>query len=87
MDIPATIAQDLNLPSDIHLQIRKIRNIEVGKSDLLPLILGNKKIPSTPINAYGYNKDSWGEKDYFTMIMYKSTISLYNIAESTSLDP
>ena len=53
MDIPATIAQELNLPSDIHLQICKIQNIEVGKSDLLSLILGNKKTPSTPINAYG----------------------------------
>ena len=53
MDIPATIAQELNLPLDIHLQICKIRNIEVGKSDLLPLILGDKKIPRTPINAYG----------------------------------
>ena len=52
IDIPATIAQELNLPSDIHLQIHKIWNIEVGKSDLLPLILGDKKIPSTPINAY-----------------------------------
>ena len=52
MDIPATIAQELNLPLDIHLQIHKIWNIEVGKSNLLPLILGDKKIPSTPINAY-----------------------------------
>ena len=52
MDIPATIAQEFNLPLDIHLQIHKIWNIEVGKSDLLPLILGNKKIPSLPINAY-----------------------------------
>ena len=52
MDIPATIAQELNLPLDIHLQIRKIWNIEVGKSDFLPLILGDKKIPSMPINAY-----------------------------------
>lgn len=53
MNIPAAIAKELNLPPDIHLQTRKIRNIEVGKSDLLPLILGKKKIPSTPINAYG----------------------------------
>ena len=52
MDISATIAQELNLPLDIHLQIHKIWNIEVGKSNLLPLILGDKKIPSTPINAY-----------------------------------
>ena len=53
MDIPATIAQELNLPLDIHLQICKIWNIKVGKSNLLPLILGDKKIPSMPINAYG----------------------------------
>ena len=53
MDIPAAIAQQLNLPPDLHLQIRKIRNIKIGKNDLLPLILGKKKIASTPINAYG----------------------------------
>ena len=43
MDIPAALAQGLDLPPNLHLQTRKIRNIEVGKSDLLPLILGKKK--------------------------------------------
>ena len=40
------------LPPDLHLEIRKIRNIEVWRSDLLPLITGKAKIPSTPINAF-----------------------------------
>ena len=44
---------NVNLPSDLHLQVRKIQNIEVWWSDLLPLILGRQKIPSTPINAFG----------------------------------
>ena len=44
---------NVNLPSDLHLQVRKIRNIEVWWSDLLPLILGRQQIPSTPINAFG----------------------------------
>ena len=43
---------DIIVPPDLHLQVRKIRNIEVWKSDLLPLIVGGEKIPSTPINAY-----------------------------------
>ena len=43
---------DIIIPPDLHLQVRKIRNIEVWKSDLLPLIVGGEKIPSTPINAY-----------------------------------
>jgi hypothetical protein len=41
------------LPPDLHLQVRKIRNIEVFRSDLLPLIVGQQKLPSTPINVFG----------------------------------
>ena len=52
MDIPGATAQKLYLPPDIHWQYCKIQNIEIGKEDLLPLILGNKKTPSTLINAY-----------------------------------
>ena len=44
---------DVDIPPDLHLQVRKIRNIEVWKSDLLPLIIGGRKIPSTPIDAFG----------------------------------
>ena len=44
---------NVNLPLDLHLQVHKIRNIEVWRSDLLLLILGRQKIPSTPINAFG----------------------------------
>ena len=43
---------DIIIPPDLHLQVWKIRNIEVWKSDLLPLIVGGEKIPGTPINAY-----------------------------------
>lgn len=32
---------NLELPVDLHLQIRKIRDIEVWRSDLLPLIYNN----------------------------------------------
>lgn len=57
---------DLDVPLDLHLQVRKIRNIEVWKSDLLPLIVGGKKIPSTPINAYGalLQSNDDGYRDY-----------------------
>jgi len=44
---------NVDLPPDLHLQVRKIQNIEVWWSDLLPLILGRQKFPSTPINAFG----------------------------------
>jgi hypothetical protein len=47
------VSQEPIVPPDLHLQVRKIRNIEIWRSDLLPLIVGNKKIPSTPINAFG----------------------------------
>src|ERR1700691_1524706 len=46
------INMDIIVPPDLYLQVRKIRNIEVWKSNLLPLIVGGEKIPSTPINAY-----------------------------------
>ena len=48
---------DADLPPDLDLQVRKIRNIEVWKSDLLPLIVGKQKIPSTPINVFGAQLD------------------------------
>ena len=44
---------DSNIPPDLHLQVRKIRNIEVWKCNLLPLINGQQKIPGTPINVFG----------------------------------
>lgn len=44
---------DVDLPADLHLQVRKIRNIEIWRSDLLPFIESRRKIPSGPINAYG----------------------------------
>src|SRR5882762_7058236 len=44
---------NVNLPPDLHLEVRRIRNIEVWRSDLLPLIVGRQKIPSIPINAFG----------------------------------
>ena len=44
---------NIALPPDLLLEIRKIRNIEVWRSDLSPLITGKAKIPSTPINAFG----------------------------------
>jgi hypothetical protein len=43
----------IDLPPDLHLQVRKIRNIEVFRSNLLPLIVGQQKLQSTPINAFG----------------------------------
>jgi hypothetical protein len=56
---------NINIPLNLHLQVRKIRNIEVWKSDLLPLIVGEKKIPSVPINAYGaLLQDSTEQCDY-----------------------
>lgn len=53
MDTTAPSVHSINIPPDLHLQERKIRNIELFKSDLLPLIYENKKIPSIPINAFG----------------------------------
>jgi hypothetical protein len=56
---------DSNLPLDLHLQVRKIQNIEVWKSDLLPLINGQQKIPSTPINAFGAQLQEYDQdRDY-----------------------
>jgi hypothetical protein len=56
---------NMNIPLNLHLQVRKIRDIEVRKSDLLPLIVGEKKIPSVPINAYGaLLQDSTEQCDY-----------------------
>jgi hypothetical protein len=44
---------EINVPPDLHLQVRQIRNIQLWRSDLLPLIVGKQKIPSVPINAFG----------------------------------
>jgi hypothetical protein len=56
---------DSNIPPDLHLQVRKIRNIEVWKCDLLPLINGQQKIPSTPINAFGAQLQEYDQdRDY-----------------------
>jgi hypothetical protein len=44
---------EIDIPDNLHLQVRKIRNIEVWRSDLLPLMMERTKIPSTAINAYG----------------------------------
>ena len=58
----------VDLPQDLHLQIRKIRNIEVWRSDLLPLIDGNKKLLSTLINAFGAQlQDSDHSDQYYTI--------------------
>jgi len=47
------------------LQIRKIRNIEIWRSDLLSLINGRQKIPSTPINAFGAQLQEYDQdRDY-----------------------
>lgn len=54
---------DVDIPINLHLEIRKIRNIEIWRSDLLPLIEGNKKIPSAPINAYGAQMQHLDGKD------------------------
>jgi hypothetical protein len=53
-------------PSNLHLQVRKICNIEVWKSNLLPLIVGEQKLPSTPIDAYGalHQESTWGCDDF-----------------------
>lgn len=54
-----------NIPLDLHLQVRKIRNIEVWKSDLLSLINGREKLPSTPINAFGAQLQEFDQgRDY-----------------------
>jgi len=58
---------NVNLPPDLHLEVRRIRNIEVWRSDLLPLIVGRQKIPSIPINAFGaqlQDLDRGGDQDY-----------------------
>lgn len=44
---------DIKLPEDLHLQVCKIRNIEVWHSDILPLHESGVKIPSTALDAYG----------------------------------
>ena len=44
---------DIKIPDNLHLQVRKIRNIEVWKSDLIPLMEDGIKIQSVAINAYG----------------------------------
>ena len=46
------LMMNIELPPDLHLEVRKIQNIEIW-SDLLPLIAGRQKIPSIPLNAYG----------------------------------
>jgi hypothetical protein len=51
----------INLPQDLHLQIRKIQNIEVWRSDLLPFIDGNQKLPSTLINCACSLDLSWSQ--------------------------
>ena len=43
----------VDIPPDLHLQVHQIRNIQLWKSDLLPLIAGKQKIPNVPINAFG----------------------------------
>ena len=58
---------NVNLLPDLHLEVRRIRNIEVWRSDLLPLIVGRQKIPSIPINAFGaqlQDLDQGGDQDY-----------------------
>jgi hypothetical protein len=60
------INMEVNIPEDLHLQVRKIRNIEVWSSDLTSLISGEKKIPCTPINAFGaqLQEHDQGSHDY-----------------------
>jgi hypothetical protein len=44
---------EIEIPDNLHLQIRKIRNIEVWRSDLIPLMMDGVKIQSVAVNAYG----------------------------------
>lgn len=44
---------DIKIPDNLHLQVRKIRNIEVWRSDLIPLMKDGVKIHSVAVNAYG----------------------------------
>ena len=67
-----TSTMNINIPLNLHLQVRKIRNIKVWKSDLLPLIVGEKKIPSVPINAYG----AVSELQYFTVRVYLPLVAV-----------
>jgi hypothetical protein len=57
---------NVEIPPDLHFQDRKIQNIEVWRSDLLPLIIGGQKIPSIPINAFGAQLQEFdqGNRDY-----------------------
>ena len=57
---------NVEIPPDLHLQVHKIWNIEVWRSDLLPLIIGGQKIPSIPINALGAQLQEFdqGNHDY-----------------------
>jgi hypothetical protein len=58
---------DCNIPLNLHLQIRKIRNIEVWKSDLLPLIIGGQKLPSTPIDAFRAQLQEYDQDSDYTI--------------------
>ena len=54
----------VDIPPDLHLQVRQIRNIQLWKSDLLPLIVGKQKIPSVPINAFCAYLQQENQNDY-----------------------
>jgi hypothetical protein len=72
---------DVNIPQDSHLQIRKIRHIEIWSSDLASLISGEKKILSTPINAFGAQLQVYdqGSHDY---IIFSSWIGAFISGEA-----
>ena len=44
---------DIKIPDNLHLQVRKIWNIEVWRSDLIPFMKDGIKIHSVAVNAYG----------------------------------
>jgi hypothetical protein len=48
-----SLNMEIKIPDNLHLQIRKIRNIEVWRSDLIPLMMDGVKIQSVAVNAYG----------------------------------
>ena len=54
---------DVDIPSNLRLQVRQIRNIDIWENDLLPLIVHETKIPSTPINAYGAHLQDNGQQE------------------------
>ena len=64
---------NIKLLPDLHLEVRKIQNIEIWRRDLLLLITGRQKISSIPINVYGaqlQDQDQGGDQDYIIFLSW-----------------